>query len=97
MTEIRELLADAAGLSMDALPANELANQPEYVDHIERIDRLASIGERGGCRRKICAGPSRDDRSHLAPLEQDTDQGRCGLMEVRQLIDAAENGSHARL
>lgn len=44
VTEIHELLADA-GLSMDALLANRLADLPEYIDYIERIDRLASIAE----------------------------------------------------
>jgi hypothetical protein len=44
VTEIHELLADA-GLSMDALLADRLAERPEYIDYIERIDRLASVAE----------------------------------------------------
>jgi hypothetical protein len=44
VTEIQELLADA-GLSLEALTADELADRPEYLDYIERVDRLVSIAE----------------------------------------------------
>jgi len=44
VTEIQELLADA-GLSLEALTADELADRPEYLDYIERVDRPVSIAE----------------------------------------------------
>jgi hypothetical protein len=40
VTEIHEFFADT-GLSLDALLTNELSERPEYLDYIERFDRLA--------------------------------------------------------
>jgi cell division septum initiation protein DivIVA len=44
VTEIQELLADA-GVSLEAITADELADRSEYLDYIERADRLAAIAE----------------------------------------------------
>ena len=44
VAQIDELLDDA-GLSLDALLTNEISKHPEYLDYIERFDRLASTAE----------------------------------------------------
>jgi hypothetical protein len=44
VTQIHDLLA-GAGLSFDALLTNELSERPEYLDYIERFDRLATLAE----------------------------------------------------
>jgi hypothetical protein len=41
---VQRLLA-ASGLSMDALLADGLVKRPEYLEHIERFDRLTAIAE----------------------------------------------------
>jgi hypothetical protein len=85
VTEIQELLADA-GLSMDALLANGLTDLPEYIDYIERFDRLASIAE---SRRN--AGLREIDRRRavlggaLRRAAQDVEDAELEAIERRQL------------
>jgi hypothetical protein len=44
VTQIQELLANA-GRSMDALLADQLVEKRDYLEYIERIDRLTTIAE----------------------------------------------------
>jgi hypothetical protein len=44
VTQIHELFAET-GLSLDALLTHELSERPEYLDYIERFDRLATLAE----------------------------------------------------
>jgi hypothetical protein len=85
VNEIQELLADA-GLSMDALLANRLTDMPEYIDYIERIDRLASIAE---SRRNASLREIEQRRAVLGGVlrraAQDVEDAEYKVIERRQL------------
>jgi hypothetical protein len=85
VNEIQELLADA-GLSMDALLANRLTDMPEYIDYIERIDRLASIVE---SRRNASLREIEQRRAVLGGVlrraAQDVEDAEYKVIERRQL------------